>query len=76
MKDSFLKIQQDSMQFRFWSEEYKNSILKTIEGRFKTEILREWGISDFIPNGDKILLKWYKRHRPLTDEELKDQYGR
>ena len=42
----------------------------------KTEIIREWTIVDLVFNGDKALVKWEKRYQPLTDEELKDNYGR
>jgi hypothetical protein len=51
-------------------------ILSSIERNFKTEVIREFGISDLVVNGDKFLIKWYKRHRPLTNEELKEKYGR
>jgi hypothetical protein len=60
----------------FWDEAYKTSIINMIENGYKTEVIKEWGISDLVINGDKILLKWVKRYRPLTEEELKEKYGR
>jgi hypothetical protein len=77
MEKSFIDLQKDLMEVMgFWTEEYKSVILSSIEGNFKTEVIREFGISDLVVNGDKFLIKWYKRHRPLTNEELKEKYGR
>lgn len=46
-----------------------------IEKLYNTEVIKEWGISDMVINGDKVLLKWFKRHHPLDAEELKKNYG-
>jgi hypothetical protein len=47
-----------------------------MESMYKTDVIREWHISDLVPNGDKFLIKWHKRYSPLTDEQLKEKYGR
>ncbi len=60
----------------FWTEHYRESIIAQIEQGYKTEVIREFGISDIVINEDKILLKWYKRFEPLTDEEINNNYGR
>jgi hypothetical protein len=60
----------------FWDEAYKTSIINMIENGYKTEVIKDWCISDLVVNGDKILLKWSKRYRPLTEEEIKEKYGR
>jgi len=60
----------------FWEEEYKSVVIGMMETRYKTEIIKEWTIIDLVFNGDKALVKWKKRFQPLTDEELKDKYGR
>lgn len=74
---SFIDIQKEVMEIRgFWDEKYKSTILLSIEDTYNTEVIREWGISDLIINGDKALVKWYKRLIPLTDEQLKEKYGR
>jgi hypothetical protein len=72
----FLEIHQKNMgMLGFWDEDYKSSILRVIESRYNKEIIREWGISDMVMNSDKVLLKWFKRHAPLSDEEMTKRYG-
>lgn len=74
---SFLEIQQDTMEtLGFWSEIYKSTLMKNTELMYKTEIIREWGITDIVLNDNKFLIKWDKRVFPLTDEYLKEKYGR
>jgi hypothetical protein len=74
---NFLEIHKNSMEnLGFWEETYKKSVIQMIENGYKTEVIREWSISDLSINGDKILIKWAKRYRPLTKEELKEKYGR
>lgn len=77
-KIDFLKTIQNNQSTLgvFWDEQYKATILKGIELSYKTEIIREWGIQDIVINGDKVLIQWFKRFQPLTDEYLKDKYGR
>ena len=61
----------------FWDETFKTTIIKAVEQRYNNEILSIWGIEDIVMVGDeKAIIKWYKRHRPLTEEELKNKYGR
>ncbi len=73
----FLESHQKGMKtLGFWSEDFKATIMAAYELRVKTEIIREWTIVDLIINADKILIKWVPRFRPLTNEELKEQYGR
>jgi hypothetical protein len=59
-----------------WREEFKSTIKLSIELTYKTEILRHYTVSDIIERGDKFLIKWVERWVPLTDEELKEKYGR
>jgi len=74
---NFLEIHKESMEnLGFWDETYKKTIMHMIETGYKDEVIKEWGISDLIVNGDKILIKWYKRHMPLSKEQLKEKYGR
>lgn len=65
-----------SMEYGFWSESSKRILIKALESDFKTGIIREWYIEDIVINMDKILYKWKKRFEPLTNERLKDEYGR
>ena len=60
----------------FWDETYKSSVIKAVEMNYNAEVLTHWGISDLVMNGDKVLIKWYKRHSPLTPEQLTEKYGR
>jgi len=76
-KQTFLEGQQERMAvLGFWDETYKSTMIAQMEDMYKTEIITEWGISDIVINGDKVLLKWFKRHQPLDAEELKKRYGR
>lgn len=73
----FLEIHQKSMEtLGFWGEAYKKVVIGMIENGYKTEVIKDWCISDLVINGDKVLIKWNKRYRPLTEEELKEKYGR
>ena len=73
----FIKAHQQGMEtLGFWTEEYRQTTLRVMEQQYKTEIVREWCIVDFVANGDKVLIKWKKRFQPLSDEELKDKYSR
>jgi hypothetical protein len=56
----------------FWDDIYVSIIKTMIEGSYKTSIIREYSVADLVLNGDKMLIKWEKRFRPLTDEELMD----
>ena len=74
---TFLEGHQELMEvLGFWDDTYKSTVIMQMEEMYKTEIIKEWGISDMVINGDKVLLKWFKRHRPLSAEELKKRYGR
>lgn len=58
MEKSFLDIHKSSLEISgFWEEEYKAVLIRHTEMMYKTDIIREWGISDIIINGDKVLLK-------------------
>lgn len=72
----FLEIQKEHMDvLGFWDEDYKTGILRCVESRYNKGVIKEWGISDMVMNGDKVLLKWFKRHAPLSDEEMTKRYG-
>ena len=74
---TFLELQKDSMEaLGFWSEQYRSTVIIGMESMYKTDVIREWHISDLVPNGDKFLIKWNKRYTPLTDQQLKEKYGR
>ncbi len=76
-KVDFLKLKQDSMPILgFWDEARKNTLINAMLLTYRTDIIRDWGISDIVINGDKVLVEWFKRHMPLSDENLKDDYGR
>lgn len=75
-KNAFLEGHKSGLESGFWSEMYRSNLIHTMEMSFSTAVLKEWGISDIIVNSDKILVKWYKRFRPLDKEELKKKYGR
>lgn len=73
----FIKTHMQGMEtLGFWTEEHKSVVIRMLETRYNTEILRELAIIDLVFNEDKVLVKWQKRFVPLTDEELKNKYGR
>jgi hypothetical protein len=73
----FFKLHTDLMQTSgFWSDAYKSNICFAYELTYATEVIREWCVSDIIPHGDKFLVKWQKRHTPLTDDILREKYNR
>jgi len=63
-------------QDKFWQEDYKSVLLLGLENFYKPEIIKEWSAQDFVVNKDKVLVKWMRRHRPLTDEEYKLKYNK
>ena len=77
MEKSFLEIQKEGMEvLGFWTESYKEVLLNQMESMYKSEVLKEWAICDIVIHDEKVLLKWNKRFRPLTDEEIKLKYDR
>ena len=58
----------------FYKEEFKTRIIHALESTYVRHILRDWYIADIVPSGDKFLVKWCKRFKPLTDEELEEKY--
>ncbi len=73
----FLKIHQDGMEILgFWSELFSATVKKSIEKSYNTEVIREWCVESIVPYSNKFLIKWGKRVRPLTNEELEEDYGR
>lgn len=76
-ENDFLILHQQGMEsLGFWTEEYRETILHSIENRYNTNILKHWTVIDFTINANKVLLKWVKRHRPLSQTELNEKYGR
>ena len=76
-KVDFLQIHKDGLEhIGFWNEFFKATILKSIEQLHKTEIIKEYAAVDLIINDKKVLVKWVKRFQPLSEEELKEDYGR
>lgn len=76
-EDEFLKDHITSIEFDgFWKEGYKEIMLSRLLGLYNSDIIRDYFISDLIVRGEKVLLKWTKRFRSLTEQELKEQYGR
>ncbi len=57
-------------------EEYRSDFLRTYAAQYNDDVLQEWYISDFITNGDKVILKWKKYIIPLDDRQFENMYGR
>ncbi len=76
-KETFLEYHKKNLEFTgFWQEHYKSSVIQNIENTFHINVIREYFICDLVMNGDKVLVQWKKRHRPLNAEELEKNYGR
>lgn len=73
---TFLERQQELSKTGFWQETHVSLTYRAVEAVHTRDILREWMIVDIVPTGSKALLKWHKRAIPLTDKELKEQYGK
>lgn len=73
---SFLELCQSSMEFGFWRDENKSLAIYAMESLYNKDVIREWCITDMVIKDDKVILRWAKRHRLLTDEELQSKYGK
>jgi len=62
--------------FGFWREEHVSTILHVYLSYFKTEIIKDYQPVDMVIKGDKVMFKWKKRFEPLTEEEIKREFGR
>lgn len=60
----------------FWEELYFSTLLKGVESMYQPEIIAQHYIADLVIHGEKVLIKWEKRLRPLTKNELKEIYGK
>lgn len=58
----------------FWTDTGKGMLVRSLELNHVDDVIREWTIVDVIVTEHKVLLKWQRRIKPLTDQELKDQY--
>jgi hypothetical protein len=75
-EDDFLNIQKETMEILgFWDETYKASLIRVLESNYKRDIIKVWCISDLVMNGEKVLIKWNKRHAPLSEDEMIKRYG-
>jgi len=71
----FLENKKQSMAILgFWDEVSKKTLIHSLETRYKDEVLKEWCITDIVPNGNEFLFKWSKRFLPLSDEEIQLKY--
>lgn len=76
VEKSFLELKQQSMEFGFWSDENKSLILYGIESLYNKNVIRDWSVTDMVIKDEKVIMRWTKRYRPLTDEELQNKYGK
>jgi hypothetical protein len=60
----------------FWREEYIESVYKAIESRYRTDVIRNFCITEIKIKDKKVLTKWARRFKPLTKEELSENYER
>lgn len=60
----------------FWADLPKAILPGMIENLYHRGVIRDMMVSDVVVSGGKILIKWDRRHRPLTDQEIKEKYGK
>lgn len=76
-KNAFLEHHKEQMKVSgFWSEISRESVIRGIESKFHTDVIRHMTIIDFVTNEGKVLIKWVDRYKTLSDEELASMYGR
>ena len=77
LEKDFLEIHKEGLEhIGFWREEYIEIVQKSIENRYKTEVIRNYCVTEISIKDRKVLVKWVKRYEPLSDEELSENYGR
>lgn len=75
-KNIFLQSHIEGLEINgFWNEIHKSSLIFYTECLYKKEIISQYGISDIVINGDKVLLKWFKRITPHGNGYMKEKYG-
>ena len=60
----------------FWDELELVYLKSMIESRHKDHVIKDFYINEIVFANDKVLLKWKPRYQPLSDQELKEKYGR
>ena len=61
----------------FWNEISRRQVLLSIELGFRREIIRDMCITNIATDPTNgFVIKWEKRFRPLTDEEMEETYGK
>ena len=60
----------------FYHEHSKEILFRSFETKFTVEILREWFIDDITFKGNNAVIRWVKRHIPLTNDEISRNYGK
>lgn len=74
-EEIFLQNHLSKCKNEFWKEIPFSTILKFIEMSYDREVLRHWFVGDLVLNSS-VLVKWEKRHTPLTDLQLKEKFGK
>ncbi len=73
-KYDFLESHKSTCENGFIDEYSKSVIISLLMPTFRSEIVKEWLISDIIINGDRAFVKWTRRLKPLTDKEYNEKY--
>lgn len=77
MEKDFLEIHKDYIETQgFWEEERKSFLIKSIELRYKKEVVKKYQVVDVVFNGNEILIKWSKRISELSESEYNLVYAR
>lgn len=77
--ERFVKFHAECAQesANFWEKKYMEEVVRAIESTYKREILRDMCIVGITTTHDgDFLIEWKRRIFSLTDQELKDRYGR
>lgn len=61
----------------FWQEEGKSSVIIALMSQYRTDVIRDYMIIDVIvKDNESFVIKWKKRFKPLSDEELLEKWNR
>lgn len=58
----FKEFVSNSTPHQVLKEETRESIMIFLETKYKDVVTQKWGISDIIFNGDKAIIKWYRKN--------------
>lgn len=75
-KFDLLDLIKQGMKSAIFKGNTKEEIIRSIESSIDKEAIRVYCVSDFELNNESNIIRWGKRESPLSDDELKELYGK